>query len=205
MRRLSACPGWLPFPRRLSRGCARRGKLDLQPGIAVDDRSASACRAGRRSALRNWSRKRVIRAWSRVTPTLRASSSTRGSKAAEAWLHRMGPLKPAASRWGMRPTWSMWTWVTTRARILSTGNSMCNRLAPAPSGEVSAPWNRPQSTSTDWPSGSVNWWQEPVTPSTAPWWVKWRFKVRGVKRLSSCAKTRCTVGTKPPSPPWPSP
>jgi hypothetical protein len=45
-----------------------------------------------------------------------------------------------------------------------------NRLAPAPSGEVSAPWNRPQSTSTDCPSGSVSWWQEPVTPSTAPWW-----------------------------------
>ena len=34
----------------------------------------------------------------RVTPILRASSSTMGSSSAEAWLQRMGPRNPAASR-----------------------------------------------------------------------------------------------------------
>ena len=98
---------------------------------------------------------------------------TIGSSSAEADVQKIGPLKPAAMRQGSRPTWSMWTWVTTSAHTPASENPISSRPAPAdPSAEVSAPWNSPQSTSTDAPPGRCSWWHEPVTPFTAPWWVK---------------------------------
>lgn len=48
-----------------------------------------------------------------------------------------------------------------------------------PPGEVSAPWNRPQSIRMEFCSSRKSWWQEPVTPSTAPWCFmapKWRIE-----------------------------
>ena len=38
----------------------------------------------------------------------------------------------------------------------------------AAAGAASLPWNRPQSTSRLASGASISWWQEPVTPLTAP-------------------------------------
>src|SRR5690554_1064370 len=73
---------------------------------------------------------------------------------AEGTEQMMGPSKPAASRWGMRPTWSMCTWVTTRARMWVMEKSMARSPALARCFS-SWPWNRPQSMRMpDWESGA---------------------------------------------------
>ena len=118
---------------------------------------------------------RSMRRASRVKPILSASSRISGSISAEGGEHRIGPSKPAASRCGMRPTWSIWTWVTMSARMCARGKSIANASAPLRPA-ASSPWKMPQSTRTPAfaPPGPcrVSSWQEPVTPVTAPWWMR---------------------------------
>jgi len=71
----------------------------------------------------------------------------------------------------MRPTWSIWQWVTISALIFCIGKSMASWSITEPPGDTSAPWKRPQSIHTALFSSSLSSWHEPVTPLIAPWCV----------------------------------